>query len=196
MPPHPPERQPAVDRLSPAQPAEDLDAREFEAFARGQDALDIEAATWASRSRNGLDGAGEAGLRTWLAADPRHAAAFDDLQAMLGTVRQLPDRDVTSLKAGLREAEQAAMPAISGLERRGPAGLVLRDPPWPRCAWAGAETLTQWQRIVDTPDTGLAERIVQRGALKEVVLRQGRKVSVKNSHSQHEDPAQVARLHR
>lgn len=81
------------------------DEREFASFADTQDPLDIEAATWVTRQRNGLDAQGEADLQAWLDADPRHAEAFADMDATFGDVQQLPDDDVAALKAGLSEAE-------------------------------------------------------------------------------------------
>lgn len=83
---------------APSQGA-DADAREYEAFAQEQDPLDIEAATWVARKRNGLDAAGEAELQEWLDADPRHRQAFEDMAGTLGEVEQLPDDRVASLKA-------------------------------------------------------------------------------------------------
>lgn len=74
-----------------ADPAiEETDARDFEAFAQAQDALDIEAALWASRRRNGLDAQGQAAWQSWLHADPRHAAAFDGMNATLKDLQQGP----------------------------------------------------------------------------------------------------------
>ncbi|MDX5410681.1 MAG: FecR domain-containing protein [Thauera sp.] len=69
---------------------QDADEREFEAFARAHDRLDIEAAAWAARRRDGLDPAGEAALQRWLGTGPRHRAAFEDMTAMLDRVGRLP----------------------------------------------------------------------------------------------------------
>jgi transmembrane sensor len=66
----------------------DADEREFDAFTRTQDPLDVAAATWLVRRRNGLDAQGEAELRAWLAADPRHRQAFEDMDA-IGTCKQV-----------------------------------------------------------------------------------------------------------
>lgn len=118
MPPHPP--QPRPDGAQPA--AQDLtacdvaaqgagpgaDLAEFESFAQEQEPLDIEAATWVTRKRSGLSAEGEAELRAWLDADPRHAEAFDDMAATLGEVQQLPDDEVAQLRAGLPEHDAAA----------------------------------------------------------------------------------------
>jgi len=96
------------DRFHAASADEANDTREFEAFAHAQDPLDIEAATWVTRRRNGLDAQGEAELADWLAADPRHVEAFEDMDATFGDVRQLPDADVTALKSSLPERERSA----------------------------------------------------------------------------------------
>ncbi|MDQ8023667.1 MAG: FecR domain-containing protein [Moraxellaceae bacterium] len=85
----------------------DADEREFDVFAAGQDPLDLLAATWAVRRRDGLDAEGEAALQAWLASDPRHAAAFEDMDATFGEVQHLPDDDVAALKAGLRAPPSA-----------------------------------------------------------------------------------------
>lgn len=82
-------------------PGAEADEREFEAFAQAQDPLDIDAATWVLRRRSGLDDSEEAQWQAWLDADPRHAAAFDDMEATLGDVQRLPDGEVQALRAGL-----------------------------------------------------------------------------------------------
>lgn len=81
------------------------DARAYDAFADGQDPLDIEAATWVARRRNGLDAAGEAELREWLQAHPDHQAAYDDMDGTFGRLRDMPAEEVKALKAGLRAEE-------------------------------------------------------------------------------------------
>jgi transmembrane sensor len=87
---------PPPDRLYT--PAAHADAEEFEAFARTQNPLDMEAATWAVRRRDGLDATGDAALRAWLARDPCHAAALDGMDAIFGAVKQLPAGKVAALK--------------------------------------------------------------------------------------------------
>jgi transmembrane sensor len=101
------------DRFHAASADEANDTREFEAFAHAQDPLDIEAATWVARRRNGLDAQGEAELADWLAADPRHVEAFEDMEATFGDVQQLPDDDVATLKANLSDRERSAAPTSS-----------------------------------------------------------------------------------
>lgn len=126
---------PALDRFDPILADE---AREFDAFAQGQDPLDLAAATWVARRRSGLDARGEAELRAWLHADPRHAAAFADMDDIFGQVRRLPDDEVASLKTGLRAPAQAMpaapprRPADAG-RRRWLSGLA---PLFPRVAVA------------------------------------------------------------
>jgi transmembrane sensor len=88
------------------------DECEFEAFAQDQDPLDIAAATWVTRRRSGLSTEGEAELQAWLDADPRHAQAFEDMDATIGEVQQLPHDDVAQLRAELpgRDAAPQAAP--------------------------------------------------------------------------------------
>lgn len=59
----------------------------------------MNAATWVTRRRSGLNADGEAELKAWLGADPRHAEAFADMDATFGDVQQLPDDDIAALKA-------------------------------------------------------------------------------------------------
>lgn len=95
------------------------DETEFEAFALAQDPLDMQAATWAARRRNGMSADSEAELTAWLEADPRHAEALADMDATLGDVQQLPEEEVVALKVGLlaevlappRRANHAPEPA-------------------------------------------------------------------------------------
>lgn len=96
---------------SPTPPAQgQADERDFEAFAQGQDPLDIAAATWALRRRHGLNAQERAELQAWLEADPRHGEALDDMAGTLGDLQQLPDEDVAALKAGLPAAPEPARP--------------------------------------------------------------------------------------
>lgn len=104
------------------------DLGEFEAFSRDQDPLDIAAATWVTRKRSGLSAEGEAELQAWLDADPRHAEAFDDMDATFGEVQQLPDEEVAQLRVGRPEhdaADQAAAPHPASLT---PGASVPRRP--------------------------------------------------------------------
>lgn len=103
----------ASDSPVPGDPASVADAREnesFESFARGKDPLDIQAATWVARKRNGLSAADEAKLREWLAADPRHGAAYEDMDDTFGRVRDMPDDEVDAFKAGLNPAAVPGVP--------------------------------------------------------------------------------------
>ncbi|PZQ00240.1 FecR family protein [Pseudorhodoferax sp. Leaf265] len=104
---------------------EDADARAFDAFAQQQDPLDVAAATWAARRRNGLDARGDAELQAWLAADPRHADALADMDETFGAVGQLPPDEVASLRAAL-----PARPALAAPPPRQSLRAVM---PW----WTG-----------------------------------------------------------
>ena len=87
---------------------DDADAREFEAYARTQDAAELQAALWASRSHDGLDAAAQAEFSAWLAADASHGPLYEALGHSLDGVRQLPAEHVHALKQGLKvEALQA-----------------------------------------------------------------------------------------
>ena len=110
---------PLPDR-DPSAPAADADAHAFERFARGQDALDVDAATWAVRQRNGLSTEDRAELQAWLEADPRHAAALEDMAATVGHVRQLPADDVAALRRGIQAQTLASGAAVSKAPRRQP----------------------------------------------------------------------------
>ena len=79
--------------------AEDADEREFEAFAQGQAPLDIAAATWVTRRRNGLDAQGQAEFQDWLDAAPEHRKAFEDMAGTFDELQQLPQGEVAALKA-------------------------------------------------------------------------------------------------
>jgi transmembrane sensor len=99
------------------------DEREFDAFAQSQDPLDIAAATWVTRKRSGLNAEAEAELQAWLDADPRHAQAFEDMDATFGEVQQLPDDDVAQLRAGLPDREAAnhtAPPRVASAPTQAP----------------------------------------------------------------------------
>lgn len=88
---------------------DEADARAFEVFARTQDPLALQAATWATRRQNGLDAAGEAEFQRWLAAAPAHAEAFDAMQASYASVRALAPTLSPELRARLL-GQSAATP--------------------------------------------------------------------------------------
>lgn len=87
--------------------AEDSDQQEFERFADTHDTIDIEAATWVTRRHNGLTEQDEAAFDAWLSADPRHQAAYGDMEDTFGRLRELPQEHVQSLKASLAQAPLA-----------------------------------------------------------------------------------------
>lgn len=115
---------PAPDRRTAAD--EDADARAFDAFAQAHDPLDVEAATWAARRRNGLDARANAELQEWLGADPRHADALADMDETFGEIGQLPKGEVASLRTA-QPAQRAPVAA--------PPRQHVRDAtPW-RTGW-------------------------------------------------------------
>lgn len=77
------------------------DEREYEAFVRTQDPVDIEAARWAARRRDGLDAQAVVALQSWLDADPRHAARFNEMEGLFGAIAQATKDDIASLEASL-----------------------------------------------------------------------------------------------
>lgn len=115
-----------------AAPREDEDARELEPFVRSQDAVELQAALWATRRHEGLDPTQEAAFERWLAEDPRHGEACDELERSLDHVRDLPDADVQSLKAGLD-----AHDTLSGAAVVPPTGRLHSAGPSPRLASPG-----------------------------------------------------------
>lgn len=119
--------------------SEDEDAREHDAFAQTQDPLDLQAATWLTRQQAGLSPQAQAELRDWLAADPRHQAAYDDMAATFGRLRGLPGPEVASLRAGLPPPpafQPSSAPPAPPRPRRAWLTPVLR---WlPQAAAAGA----------------------------------------------------------
>ena len=91
------------------------DEQDFDAFASQQDPLDIEAANWVLRHRRGLSPAEHEEWRRWLAQDPRHGDAFDDMRDTFGEVQQLPVDDVVRLRSSLppRSPPATAQPLAS-----------------------------------------------------------------------------------
>jgi transmembrane sensor len=121
---------PSSDRHALACEAQEADARAFDALGPEHEALDIEAATWAARRRNGLDAQGRAALEAWLAASPAHARALQEMEATLGQVRQLGAADVAQLRRGFqgRPRQATARQRRSWRER---LGLGAQRSPWP-----------------------------------------------------------------
>lgn len=115
---------------SPAADQESADARDYDAFADDQDPLDIQAATWVARRRNGLDAAGEAELRDWLAEDPRHQAAYDDMDGTFGRLRDMPTEQAQALRDSIRPGEASQFTTQTSQAER-PADRVERPAPQP-----------------------------------------------------------------
>lgn len=86
---------------------QEADEEEFEAFAEHQDPLDIAAATWVVRKRNGLSSTEEAELQDWLNADNRHGPALEEMETTMDEVHRFPDDDVAQLKASLPVNQKA-----------------------------------------------------------------------------------------
>lgn len=124
---------------------DEADAREFEAFAREQDPLDIEAATWTIRRRAGLDAAGKTRLQAWLDADPRHADALAGMDAVRDGFGGLSNKEIASLRAAAEHAaDHPVQPAVcqpGAAHTPGPPGLC--PPPRPE-SWTGRKWWLNW----------------------------------------------------
>lgn len=131
----------------------DPEALDYDRFAQTQDALDIEAATWVARERGGLDAAGQAELDAWLAQDPRHQDAYDDMDDTLGRLHEMPAQAVQSLRSHLGAA-QASQPETSH-------SGDTRSPPLPDAASKQANRPVGWRHWISgqlgrLPQLGMA----------------------------------------
>ena len=88
------------------------DCAEFAEFIAGQDPLDAAAAGWMVRRQDGLTPEEQAELEQWLAADPAHAEALEQVEGVWGRMDELPEESLEALKTGLAPARAArCMPA-------------------------------------------------------------------------------------
>lgn len=83
-----------------------MERREFEAYLRSQNPIDVAATEWHTRREQGLNTAEEAEFRQWLAANPSHKAAFAHLNEGIQLLRRLPPDRI----AHLRGASSARTP--------------------------------------------------------------------------------------
>jgi transmembrane sensor len=110
----------------------------------GEHALTLAAARWMVCRQEPLSPAQESAFSAWLAADPAHADALQDLEAVWGRLQSLPEPSVARLRAGLpRPASRSvdwrsllAVPPAAGLLRTLQAvGRWAQSAAWPvRCA--------------------------------------------------------------
>ena len=122
---------------SPAQA--DADAAGFEQFIAVQDPVDAAAAGWMVRRADGLTPAEEAELQAWLAADPEHARALEQLEGVWGRLDELSQEDIDALRAGVPEAAVGLSEAVGsppqvaspGVPERMPTGPVHGTRPFP-----------------------------------------------------------------
>lgn len=106
--------------------------REFEAYLRTQDPIDVAATQWHTRREQGLDGAEEAEFQQWLAANPAHGTAFSRLNESMQFLRKLPPERV----AHLRSAARASTPGLDAQTDKARAGHHQRlDRQGPRTSW-------------------------------------------------------------
>lgn len=98
--------------LSPQEAADDMaDAQDFADFIAGQDPVDVAATGWLVRRQDGLTPEEEAEFQEWLAADPGHARALEQVEGVWGRMDDLPGDGVDALRAGLPPGAPAAEPA-------------------------------------------------------------------------------------
>lgn len=81
--PHPPSQQPAAERLDMAKATES-------SADKVHDPLDVAAAEWLVRRQDGLTQDEEAQFQVWLAADARHAQAFQQFQHLWNRLPTTP----------------------------------------------------------------------------------------------------------
>ncbi|MBT0960459.1 FecR family protein [Denitromonas iodatirespirans] len=99
---------PTDNPLSVAASSQALDeGRDLAAFLAAQDAATVVAARWLVRRQDGLGPEEQAELDAWLAADPVHGEALQDLEGTWGRMDEIPPDRVDSLKAAL------ARPSVS-----------------------------------------------------------------------------------
>lgn len=79
-----------------ATPEDAAASREFEAFLRTQDPVDVAATTWHTRCEQGLTSEEESEFQWWLSSNPAHAAAFTHLERSIKLLRNLPAEQLTS----------------------------------------------------------------------------------------------------
>ena len=101
--------------------AQARDAADFAEFIAGQDPLDAAAAGWMVRRQDGLTPEEQAEFEQWLAADPAHADALEQVEGVWGRMDELPEESVEALKTGLPPAPPARRAPVSPISpgRRG-----------------------------------------------------------------------------
>ena len=109
-------------------------------FLAGQDPTTVAAAWWLVRRQDGIDPEEQAELDAWLAADPAHGEALQDLEETWGRMDSIPPDNVDSLKTALAR-ESASCPAsafgpatkdMAGADLRSSRGRRLRFPDFGR----------------------------------------------------------------
>lgn len=76
------------------------EAREYEAFFRQQDPVNVAAVDWHTRWERGCSAAEQAALQHWLDANPAHAAAFARLDEGMAALRALPEAQTAQVGQG------------------------------------------------------------------------------------------------
>jgi transmembrane sensor len=92
-------------------PADETAKREFDAYLRTQDPIDVAATLWHTRREQGLNNAEETEFQEWLTADPAHESAFTQIDESIGLLRKLPAARVAHLRRAARvDTPPAATP--------------------------------------------------------------------------------------
>lgn len=114
------------------------------------DALTLDAARWVARRRMGLDAAGQAGLDDWLAADPRHQAAYDEMVRAFGEAP--PEADPPAVQpeypqAGKRDWIFAVLPRLMSAA----GALAVAASAWLVWQWWEGRQAPQNPGVQETP---------------------------------------------
>ncbi|WP_454828917.1 FecR family protein [Paraburkholderia xenovorans] len=70
-------------------------------------AVDTQAAAWLVRRENGIDVSKDAGFQAWLATDPAHKLAFDEMSETWNLIDEIALRDVARLKSAMERSDLA-----------------------------------------------------------------------------------------
>ncbi|MFT3802573.1 MAG: FecR domain-containing protein [Burkholderiaceae bacterium] len=96
---------------------DEADARDSAEFIAAQAPVAAAAAGWMVRRQDGLSPEEEAEFQAWLSADPAHAEALAQMQEVWGSIDELPDEGIESLRSGLPSdhADNSATPLVDSI---------------------------------------------------------------------------------
>ena len=118
----------------------DADLRELDGYVQTQDEVELQAALWVSRGKDGMDEASASRLQAWLAADPAHVEAYRAMEESSQRVSALPEHAIESIRTGLNRRGPPAAMAGAGTARRSRPSLSARLVPRLGWAWPWAAT--------------------------------------------------------